>query len=282
MTTPAIITVAITGNITTKEQNPAVPITIQEQVQSTKEAFEAGATVAHVHVRDDEGKPCSDEHRFKELQDGLLQECPGMIIQFSTGARGGKGFERCESLKHLPEMASLSTGSVNLVSVIYDNEPSLIDHMSKQMVDLNIKPEVEVFDLAMLYNASNLAKRELLKTPAHVQFVMGIPGALPAKKSVFDFLRAELEDELPGSTFTAAGIGRFQETCQRWSLENGGHIRTGLEDNVYISKGVLANSNAHLVEAACKVVADYDRHVASIDEARNILGLKSFEAIKAA
>ena len=282
MTQAAIITVAITGNITTKEQNPAVPITIAEQIESTAEAFEAGATLAHVHVRDDEGKPCSDADRYAALQEGLIKHCPGMIIQFSTGARGGKGLERCESLKYLPDMASLSTGSVNLVTRIYDNEPWLIDAMATKMVELDIKPEVELFDLAMLYNAGDLAKRGLLKQPAHVQFVMGIPGALPAKESVFHFLRSELADVLPGATFTAAGIGRFQEICQRWSLAHGGHIRTGLEDNVMIEKGVLAKSNAQLVERAARIVKEYDRHVATVAEARQILGLKPARAVRAA
>ena len=282
MAFPAIITVAITGNITTKEQNPALPVTIAEQVESTQASFEAGATVAHVHVRDDNGKACSDADRFARLQEGLKKHCPGMIIQFSTGARGGKGTERCESLKYLPEMASLSTGSVNLGNRIYDNEPELIDLMSGRMVELNIKPEVEVFDLAMLYNAADLSKRGLLKVPAHVQFVMGIPGALPAKESVFHFLRAELLEVLPGSTFTAAGIGRHQEMCQRWSLQHGGHIRTGLEDNIWISKGVLANSNAQLVERAVQVVQECGRSVASLAEARKILGLDSSGVVRAA
>ncbi len=273
MSQAAIITVAITGNVTTKEQNPALPVTIAEQVESTQEAFEAGATVAHVHVRDDNGKPCSDADRFAKLQEGLLKHCPGMIIQFSTGARGGKGEERAGSLKYRPDMASLSTGSVNLVTRIYDNEPALIDYISARMIEFNVKPEVEVFDLAMLYNAADLVKRGLLKTPVHVQFVMGIPGALPAKESVFHFLRTELMEVLPGATFTAAGIGRFQEICQRWSLQNGGHIRTGLEDNIMISKGVLAKSNAELVARAAEIVVEYDRHVATVLEAREILGL---------
>ncbi len=273
MTTAAIITVAITGNITTKEQNPAVPITISEQVESTHAAFEAGATVAHVHVRDDNGKPCSDHERFAKLQEGIKKHCPEMIIQFSTGARGGKGEERAESLKYRPEMGSLSTGSVNLGNRIYDNEPALIDYISARFLEFNVRPEVEVFDLAMLYNAADLAKRGLLKTPTHVQFVMGIPGALPAKESVFHFLRSELKDVLPNSTFTAAGIGRFQEDCQRWSLAHGGHVRTGLEDNVYISKGILAKSNAHLVEKVAQIIPEYNRHVATAKEARQILGI---------
>lgn len=281
MTTPAIVTVAITGNIPTKADNPAIPITIKEQVESTHEAFEAGATLAHVHVRDDNGKPCSDADRFLALKEGIEKHCPGMIVQFSTGARGGKGIGRAASLVYKPDMASLSTGSVNLGPVIYDNEPWLIDEMAKMMIDNDIKPEVEIFDLAMLYNAANLVKRGLLKTPMHCQFVLGIPGAMPAKESVFKFLLSELDNELPGSTWTAAGVGRFSFECNKWSLKHGGHVRTGLEDNLMIDKGVLAKSNAELVKKTISFFDEFNRHPASVEEARSVLGLKEFKKEKA-
>ncbi len=281
-TTPAIVTVAITGNVTTKNENPAVPITIAEQVESTQEAFEAGASVAHVHVRNDEGRPCSDADRFAKLQEGLNKFCPGMIVQFSTGARGGKGTERSASLAHRPEMASLSTGSVNLVKVIYDNEPTLVDLIASEILKYGIKPEIEVFDLAHLYNAVDLIKRGLVKEPAHVQFVMGIPGAMPAKESVFQFLLSELKELLPTATWTAAGTGRFSFMCNKWSLANGGHVRTGLEDNVMIDKGVLAKSNAELVSKTISFMPEFKRHPASIVEARAILGLPAFANSKAA
>lgn len=276
-TTPAIVTVAITGNVTTKEQNPALPVTISEQVESTHEAFEAGATVAHVHVRNDEGRPCSDADRFAKLQEGINKHCPGMIVQFSTGARGGKGLERSASLVHRPEMASLSTGSVNLGSVIYDNEPKLIDEISSQILKYDVKPEVEIFDLGMLYNAADLVKRGLLKEPVHVQFVMGIPGALPAKESVFKFLLSELRAEFKDATWTAAGVSRFSFVCNKWSLANGGHVRTGLEDNVFVDKGVLAKNNAELVEKTISFMPEFNRHPASVEEARAILGLAAFQ-----
>lgn len=278
MTTPAIVTVAITGNVTTKNENPAVPITIAEQVESTQAAFEAGAAVAHVHVRNDEGRPCSDPDRFGKLQEGLNKHCPGMIIQFSTGARGGKGNERYASMVHQPEMASLSTGSVNLVKVIYDNEPALVEIIAKELSDRNIKPEVEVFDLAHLYNAAALIKKGLVPENPHVQFVMGIPGAMPAKESVFKFCLSELKEVIPNATWTAAGVGRYSFECNKWSLANGGHVRTGLEDNVMLDKGVMAPSNASLVEKTISFMAEYDRHAASIDEAREILKLPKFNA----
>jgi len=272
-TTPAIVTVAITGNVTTKAENPAVPITIEEQVESTQAAFEAGATVAHVHVRNDEGKPCSDPDRFGQLQEGLLKYCPGMIVQFSTGARGGKGNERSASMVHRPEMASLSTGSVNLGKVIYDNEAGLVDIISNDLLKYNVKPEIEVFDMSHLYNAAELIKRGLVKEPTQVQFVMGIPGAMPAKESVLDFMLSELKEVIPNSTWTAAGIGRYSFVCNKWSLARGGHVRTGLEDNVMVEKGVLAKSNAELVEKTISFMPEFNRHAASVAEAREILGL---------
>lgn len=280
-TTAAIVTVAITGNVTTKAENPAVPITIAEQVESTQAAFEAGATVAHVHVRNDEGRPCSDADRFAKLQEGLNKYCPGMIVQFSTGARGGKGNERSASLVHRPEMASLSTGSVNLVKVIYDNEPALVDVIASEILKYNIKPEIEVFDMAHLYNAVDLIKRGLVKEPAHVQFVMGIPGAMPAKESVLNFLLSELKEMLPTATWTAAGTGRFSFTCNKWSLARGGHVRTGLEDNVMIDKGILAKDNAELVRKTISFMPEFNRHPASLEEARAILGLPAYK-VKAA
>lgn len=282
MTTPAIITVAITGNVHTKEHSPAVPVTIPEQIESLQESFEAGATLAHVHVRDDEGKPCSDHERFLKLKEGTEKHCPGMIVQFSTGARGGKGEVRGASIKHKPDMASLSTGSVNFATRIYDNEPPLIDYLAQEMLKYDVKPEIEIFDVAMLYNAAKLVERGLLKAPVHVQFVMGIPGAMPCKESLFKFLLSELHETLPNATWTAAGIGRFQETCNRWSLANGGHVRTGLEDNLQVEKGVLAKSNAELVKKCASLFPEYNRHVASVEEARKLLGLRPFVKNKAA
>ncbi len=272
---PAIVTVAITGNVTTKAENPAVPITISEQIESTQGAFEAGATVAHVHVRNDEGRPCSDPDRFAKLQEGLNKYCPGMIVQFSTGARGGKGAERSASLVHCPEMASLSTGSVNLGKVIYDNQADLVDIIASEILKYNIKPEIEVFDLAHLYNAADLVKRGLVKEPAHVQFVMGIPGAMPAKESVLDFLLGELKEILPNATWTAAGTGRFSFTCNKWSLKRGGHVRTGLEDNVMVDKGVLAKDNAELVRKTISFMSEFERYPASVAETMSILGLQA-------
>jgi len=273
MSTPAIITVAITGSQPTKAQNPALPIAPSEQIESTHAAFEAGASLVHIHVRDDAGKSSSDADRFAAVQDGVKKHCPGMIIQFSTGGRGRQAAERGSALKHRPDMASLATGSVNFAAIIYENPPALIDDLAAAMLAQNVKPEVEIFDLAMLYNARALVDRGLLKTPVHVQFVMGIPNALPARERLLDFLIEELEDVLPGATWTAAAIGRHQLEANHWALKRGGHARTGLEDNIYFDKGRLAASNAELVKRVADLCGQYDRHPATPAEARALLGL---------
>ncbi len=273
MSTPAIITVAITGSQPTKQQNPAVPIAPAEQIESTHEAFEAGAALAHIHVRDDAGHSSSDPARFAAVQAGIRRHCPGMIVQFSTGGRGRLAAERAGALTHHPDMASLATGSVNFANQIYENPPALIDELASTMLALGVKPEVEIFDLAMLYNARGLVDRGLLRPPAHVQFVMGIPNALPARERVLDFLIEELADQLPGATWTAAATGRHQLAANHWALARGGHARTGLEDNIYYERGRLAASNAELVRRVAELALSHDRRPATAGEARRILGL---------
>jgi 3-keto-5-aminohexanoate cleavage enzyme len=273
MSTPCIITVAITGSVPTKKDNPAVPITVTEQIESTQEAFEAGASLVHVHVRNDDGTTSSDPERFGRFLEGIRRHCPGIIVQFSTGGRSGRGKERGGMLHHRPEMASLTTGSVNFATMIYENHPELIAELASAMLERKIKPEIEIFDLAMLYNAAELVKRGLLSTPVHVQFVLGIPGALPADREVLEFELAQLERLLPGATWTGAGIGRHQLTVNEWSLELGGHCRTGLEDNLKFDKSRLALSNAELVKRVAGIVGEYGRCVATPVQAREILGL---------
>ena len=273
MTTPCIITVAITGSVPRKEHNPAVPITVPEQIDSTREAFEAGASLAHVHVRNDDGSTTSDPQKFAALQDGIRQHCPGMILQFSTGGRSGQGAERGGMLHHRPDMASLSTGSVNFPLRIYENSPELIRDLARKMLDYDIKPEIEAFDLSMLYQALNLVDEGLIKAPLHMQFVLGVKNALPAIRQAFDFMVAELQRLMPEATWVAAGVGRHQLEVNRWCLEAGGHCRTGLEDNIRWDKTRLAASNAELVGRVAGLCADYDRHPASASEARAILGL---------
>lgn len=274
MTEPVIITIAITGALPRKKDNPAVPVTPGEQVESTHEAFEAGASLVHVHVRNPDESPSSDPELYRRVQEGVRKHCPGMIVQFSTGGRGRDQESRGAMLYLKPDMASLATGSVNFPNRIYENPPDFVDGLAQAMLDNDIKPEVEVFDLAMLYSAANLVKRGLLKDPPHVQFVMGIPNAMPARKSIFDFLRSEIADVLPKATWVAAGIGRHQWEVNQWCLAAGGHCRTGLEDNLRAAPDRLAASNAELVRKIVEGCARFDRRPATPAEAREILGLR--------
>jgi uncharacterized protein (DUF849 family) len=275
MTTPCIITVAITGSVPTKKDSPAVPITVAEQIESTHASYEAGAALVHVHVRNDDGTTTSDPEKFGRFLDGIRKHCPDMIVQFSTGGRSGTGKERGGMLRLKPDMASLTTGSVNFAKIIYENHPTLINDLATGMLANDIKPEIEIFDLAMLYNAAKLVADGLLKAPVHVQFVLGIPGALPADRQVLDFELAQLNRMLPGATWTAAGIGRHQLTVNEWALELGGHCRTGLEDNVRFDKDRLAVSNAELVQRVAALTRKFGRTVATPAEARRILGLRA-------
>jgi uncharacterized protein (DUF849 family) len=274
MTQPVIITVAITGALPRKADNPAVPVTPAEQIESTHEAYEAGASLVHIHVRNPDESPSSDPALFAQVQEGVRKHCPGMIIQFSTGGRGREQAARGAMLGLKPDMASLATGSVNFPASIYENPPDFVEGLAKTMLDNDIKPEIEVFDLAMLYNAANLVKKGLLKSPPHVQFVLGIANALPVRRSVFDFLRSELAEVLPGATWVAAGTSRYQFEVNQWCLEAGGHCRTGLEDNLRFDPTRLAASNAELVKKIVDVCDRYGRRPATVREARWILGLR--------
>ena len=273
MTTPCIITVAITGSVPKKENNPAVPITVSEQIESTHEAFEAGATLAHCHVRNDDGSTTSDPEKFGRLLDGLRGHCPGMIVQFSTGGRSGKGAERGGMIGLKPDMASLSTGSCNFPTRVYDNSPDLIDMLAGMMFEHGVKPEVEAFDLSMIFSAVAMAKAGKIEAPLHVQFVMGVKNAMPVDRPTFEFYIQTLGRLAPDATWTGAGIGKDQITLVNWSLELGGHVRTGLEDNIRLDRERLAPSNAALVRQAVELCPQYGRHPASVDEARALLGL---------
>ena len=275
MAQPVIITVAITGAVPKKKDNPAVPVTPPEQIESTHEAFEAGAALVHIHVRNPDESPGSDPELYGRVAEGVRKHCPGMIVQFSTGGRGRDMSQRGAMLHLKPDMASLATGSVNFPDRIYENPPDFVESLARAMLDNDVKAEVEVFDLAMLYNAANLVKKGLLKEKPHVQFVMGIPNAMPARRTVFDFLRGELAAVLPGATWVAAGVARHQWEVNQWCLEAGGHCRTGLEDNLKIDADRLAASNAELVKKIADHCERYDRRPATAAEARQILGLRA-------
>lgn len=277
MTKPCIITVAITGSVPTKQDTAAVPVTPSEQIESAQEAFEAGASVVHIHVRNEDQTPSSDPEKFHQVQQGIEKYCPGMIIQFSTGGRGRNQDERASMLHYRPDMASLTTGSVNFPKGIYENPPDFVEGLAAEMLKYTIKPEIEVFDSAMLFNAEKMVKTGLLKSPLHLQFVLGIPNAMPARRSLLEFLLSETRKVLPDASWGAAGIGRHQFEVNQWCLELGGHCRTGLEDNIKISSTRLATSNAELVSRIVDIADAYNRHIASASEARSILRLDSPE-----
>ena len=270
---PCIITVAITGSVPKKIDNPTIPITVSEQIESTRKCYDAGASLVHLHVRNEDESPSSDVNKFQELLVGIKESCPNIIIQFSTGGRGRSQKERGLMLTLKPDMASLATGSVNFPTSIYENHPSLINELAQSMLKNSIKPEIEIFDLAMLYNAFEMVKEGFLLEPIHVQFVFGIKNALPAKKNILEFQINELKKFLPRSTWTAAGLGKSQLIVNEWSLELGGHCRTGLEDNIKYDKTRLANGNEELVERLVLLSEKFDRPVATPLEARKILGL---------
>ncbi len=272
---PCIICVAITGSLPTKENNPAVPITVAEQIESTHEAFEAGATIAHCHVRDDEGKPTSDPERFARLKEGLEKHCPGMIVQLSTGGRSGAGRTRGGMLSLAPDMASLSVGSNNFPTRVYENPPDLVDWLAAEMLVHGVKPEIEAFDLSHILQAAKMHRDGRIKDRPYVQFVMGVKNAMPADREVFDYYIHTVKRLFGADTpWCAAGIGADQITLNDWAISSGGHARTGLEDNVRIDRDRLAPSNAALVGRATDLCAKYGRPVATWQQARAILGLK--------
>jgi 3-keto-5-aminohexanoate cleavage enzyme len=273
MTKPCIICVAITGSVPRKQDNPAVPITISEQVESTHAAFEAGASIVHAHVRMEDQTPTSDPERFARLKEALEKHCPGMILQFSTGGRSGAGRERGGMLSLSPDMASLTVGSNNFPTRVYENAPDLVDWLASEMLKYNVKPEIEAFDLSHIFQAAKMQGDGRLKGPLYVQFVMGVKNAMPMDRPSFDFFIDTLGRLAPDAQWCAAGIGRHQIVVNEWCVAAGGHCRTGLEDNVRIDRDTLAPSNAALVRRVVDLCDRYERPVATVAQARAILGL---------
>ena len=255
---PIVIAVAITGSVPRKRDNPAVPITPQEQIESTHEAFEAGATLVHIHVRNDDETSSSDPDRFALVQEGVKRHCPGMIIQFSTGGRGRDPSARGSSLYLRPDMASLSTGSVNFPTIVYENSAALVADLAEKMLDSSIAPEIEIFDLSHIHAARRLIDQKLMYERPHVQFVMGVLNAMPAQERLLDILLAETKRVIPRATWTAAGIGRYQSQVMSWALERDADaIRTGLEDNIKNRQGTTG-------EEQCRTRGDSNRPLRQI------------------
>lgn len=269
---PVVIAVAITGSVPRKKDNPGVPITPSEQIESTHKAYDAGATLVHIHVRNPDESASSDPELFRQVQEGVRKHCPGMIVQFSTGGRGRDPSARGSALYLAPEMASLSTGSVNFPSIVYENHTTLVEDLAAKMKENRIRPEIEIFDLSHIHAARRLVDKGLMDASPHVQFVMGVQNAMPADEHLLDILLAETRRVLPRASWTAAGIGANQSRVMDWVLARGGDaVRTGLEDNIRIDRHRLAKSNAELVALAADAIARHGNRPATPDEARAAL-----------
>jgi len=268
-----ILTAAICGAEVTKEHNPSVPYTVKEIAEEAKRSYDAGAAIIHLHVREDDGTPTQSAERFKHCMDAIMEKCPDVIIQPSTGgAAGMTNDERLQPVSLSPEMATLDCGTLNFgEDDIFVNSISTIKYFAQKMNEKNIKPEIEVFDRSMINTALYLAKKGYIKDPMHFNLVLGVRGGIGASLSEFSFMK----ESLPlGSTFTAAGVGRHQFNVAAMAAITGGHIRVGFEDNIYISPQILAKSNGELVNKAARIAEELGRIPATPDEARNILGLK--------
>ena len=264
-----IITAAVTGSVPTKSKTPHVPITPEEIAECALRCEDAGASILHIHVRDEQEHPSDDPERFARVLDQLTGRTR-MILQVSTGGRAGTDLEsRTRRLETSPEMASLTTGSVNFPHHVYVNSPDLIRSLAREMLRRNTKPEMEIFDLSMIENALNLERDGLARAPLHFNFVMGLPGAMPARVEHLVHCRSCLP---PEATWTVSGIGPAQLTLGVHALLMGGHVRVGLEDNIYFRKGELA-SNEMLVQRMVELSRTLGREVATPDEARAILHL---------
>lgn len=271
-----IITAAICGAEVTKEHNPAVPYTIEECVREATLAYNAGASIIHLHVRHDDGTPTQDKERFRVVIEAIKKEIPDAIIQPSTGgAVGMSNDERLQPTELLPEMATLDCGTLNFGGDdIFTNTENTIKYFGKRMIELGIKPELEVFDKSMIDMALRLHKKGFIQSPMHFDLVMGVNGGIAGDLRDFVFMRHSLPAE---ATYTVAGIGRYEFPLAMAAIIDGGHVRVGLEDNTYVSKGVLAKSNGELVEKVVRMAKELGREIANPTEARKILGLKPLE-----
>ena len=269
-----IITAAICGAEVTKEHNPSVPYTVEEIAHEAEDAFKAGASIIHLHVREDDGTPTQGKERFKTCMDAIREKCPDVIIQPSTGgAVGMTNAERLQPVELNPEMATLDCGTCNFGGDdIFVNTENTIKEFGRRMLELGIKPEIEVFDKGMIDMAIRIAKKGLIAEPMHFNFVMGVNGGISATPRDLVFMAGSIPQ---GSTYTVSGIGRNQFPMAAISIITGGHVRVGFEDNIYLSKGVLAKSNGQLVEKVVRLARELGREIATPAEARKILGLKS-------
>ncbi|MDR0661322.1 MAG: 3-keto-5-aminohexanoate cleavage protein [Prevotellaceae bacterium] len=271
-----IITAAICGAEVLKEHNPAVPYTVAECVREAKSAYDAGASIIHLHVRYDDGTPTQDKARFKEVIDAIKAVIPDVIIQPSTGgAVGMTDDERLQPTELSPEMATLDCGTLNFGGdEVFTNTENTIKYFGDRMIKLGIKPELEVFDKSMIDMALRLHKKGHIVKPMHFDFVMGVNGGISGELRDFVFMRGSIPDD---ATYTVAGVGRYEFPLAMAAIIDGGHVRVGFEDNVYLSKGVLAKSNGELVAKVVRMAKELGREIATPAETRQILGLKPLQ-----
>ena len=272
---PLIITTALTGAETTRELQPNLPITPLEQAQTAKQCFEAGSTVLHLHVRDDNGNPTQSLERFEESISLIRKSVPEMIIQMSTGGAVGESFEkRMAPLKLKPEMATLNAGTLNFGDEVFTNAPSDIERLAAYFQEVGVAPEIEVYESGMIDYVAKLVKKGLIThAPLHVQFVLGVPGGMSGKPKNLLYMAEHLKEEIPTATWGVAGVGRWQLPCAIMAIVMGGHVRVGFEDNIYYHKGVVANSNAQLVERIVRIANEFGRPIATPQQTKEILAI---------
>lgn len=266
-----IITAALDGAEVTKEQQPALPVSPDEIAEAAYECYKAGASIVHIHARDEEGNPTQSYEVYKEIKEKIEAKC-NIIVQPSTGgATWHTPEERLQPVELKPEMATLSAGTCNFGPDVFMNSQEYMEKFAARMKELGVKPEIEVFEKGMINNALRLVKKGLLDRPLHFDFVLGVPGACPGtSEDLMHMVRSIPED----STWTVAGIGKDELPLGVMAIVLGGHVRVGFEDNIYYSKGVLAKSNAELVERIVRIAKEVGREVATPDEAREILNIK--------
>lgn len=272
---PVIITCAITGAETTREKQPALPVTPDEQASAAEEAVRAGASIIHLHVREEDGRPSQRVERFEEAIRKIRARAPGVIIQISTGGAVAESIEnRGGPLVLKPEMASLNLGTMNFGDDVFLNHPKDIAALAEKMRQNSVTPELEVYEAGMLENAFRLAGQGVLSGPMHFQFVLGVPGGMSGDPRNLVHLVSLLESRAGEDChWGVAGIGRFQLPLAVQALVMGGNVRVGFEDNVFYRKGELARSNAQLVERVARIALELGREVATPEVARRILGL---------
>jgi len=266
-----IITAALTGAEVTKDIQPNLPVTPDEIAQAAYECYKAGASIIHIHARDEKGEPTQSYDVYKEIKEKIEAKC-NVIVQPSTGgATWHTPEERLQPVELKPEMATLSAGTCNFGNDVFMNSGEYIEKFASRMKELGVKPEIEVFERGMIENAKRYIRNGLIASPAHFDFVLGVPGACPGNPEDLMYMVNQLPSD---ATWTVAGIGRYETPLAAMGIILGGHVRVGFEDNIYYSKGVLATSNAQLVERVARLAGELGRSVATPDEAREILNLK--------